>query len=87
MIDLKEPRRDYLSTPQAAERAGLSTNYLAALLRKGVLEGFQLGRDWFVYTDSLERFLSTPRKPGPKGPRKPLTRPSNDTADQRYGEV
>ena len=82
MIDQKEPHRDYLTTPQAAERAGLSTNYLAALLRKGLLEGFQLGRDWFVYTDSLEQFLSTPRKPGPKGPRK---RPTQEALPGHVG--
>lgn len=66
-------KREYITTPQAAERAGLSANYIATLLRRGKLEGFQLGRDWFVYTDSLEQFLTTARKPGPKGPRKKTT--------------
>jgi excisionase family DNA binding protein len=62
--------REYITTPEAAKRSGLSKVYLAHLLKKGTLEGFQLGRDWLVYTDSLERFLATPRKSGPKGPRK-----------------
>jgi excisionase family DNA binding protein len=62
--------REHMTTPAAAERSGLSRIYLARLLREGTLEGFQLGRDWFVYTDSLEKFLATPRKSGPKGPRK-----------------
>jgi excisionase family DNA binding protein len=66
----KNDNREYLTTPQAAERAELSKNYIATLLRRGQLEGFQLGRDRFVYTDSLEQFLKTSRKPGPKGPRK-----------------
>ncbi len=66
----KNENREYITTPQAAERSGLSKNYIATLLRRGKLEGFQLGRDWFVYTDSLEKFLKTSRKPGPKGPRK-----------------
>jgi excisionase family DNA binding protein len=72
MIMLKDIdiSREYITTPQAAERSGLSKVYLAQLLRKGTLEGFQVGRDWCVYTDSLERFLATPRKSGPKGPRK-----------------
>lgn len=77
MTEITEMSREYLTTPQAAQRAQLSTNYLAALLRKGTLEGFQLGRDWFVYTDSLERFLATPRKSGPKGPRKKRVEPSS----------
>jgi excisionase family DNA binding protein len=66
----KNENREYITTPQAAKRSELSKNYIATLLRRGKLEGFQLGRDWFVYTDSLEKFLKTSRKPGPKGPRK-----------------
>ncbi len=66
----KNENREYITTPQAAERSGLSKNYIATLLRRGKLEGFQLGRDRFVYTDSLDNFLKTARKPGPKGPRK-----------------
>lgn len=60
--------REYLSTPQAAERSGLSKVHVARLLRDKKLEGFQLGREWFVYTDSFEKYLATPRKTGPKGP-------------------
>ena len=63
-----DTNREYITTPQAAERSGLSKVYLAQLLRKGTLEGFQVGRDWCIYIDSLERFLATPRKSGPKGP-------------------
>ncbi|HLI09360.1 MAG TPA: type IV toxin-antitoxin system AbiEi family antitoxin domain-containing protein [Ktedonobacteraceae bacterium] len=65
-----ETDRECLTTAQAVERSGLSKTYLAHLLRKGTLEGFQLSRDWFIYTDSLETFLATPRKSGPHGPRK-----------------
>ncbi len=66
-IDLN---REYISTSQAAKRSGLSNVYLARLLREGKLEGFQLTREWVVYTDSLEKYLATPHKSGPKGPRK-----------------
>lgn len=66
--------REYITTLEAERRSGLSRNYLALLLRKGVLEGFRPSRDWFIYTDSLERFLNKERKPGPKGPR---TRPES----------
>jgi hypothetical protein len=62
--------REYIATPEAATLSGLTANYIATLLRTGKLEGFQLGRDRFVYTDSLEQFLKAKRKPGPKGPRK-----------------
>lgn len=70
MLDKIDADREYITTPQAAALSGLSKNYLATLLRKGQLEGFQLARDWFIYTDSLEKYLATPRKSGPKGPRK-----------------
>lgn len=77
--------REYITTAEAAKRSGLSTVYLTQLLRKGKLEGVQLVREWIVYTDSLEKFLATPRKSGPKGPRKkrePADKTSNeDEAD------
>lgn len=68
-------KRDYITTPEAAERAGLSKNYIALLARTGKLEGFRIGqaREWFIYTDSLEEFLKMNRKPGPKGSRKSST--------------
>src|SRR5260370_27970157 len=50
--------RDYITTPEATRRSGLTRIYLAQLLRKGILEGFRLGREWLIYTDSLEKFLS-----------------------------
>ncbi len=65
-----QDHRSYLTTPQAAERTGLSKTYLTKLLRSGTLEGFRLGRDWLIYADSLDRYLAAPHKPGPKGPRK-----------------
>jgi hypothetical protein len=42
------------------------------------------GHDWLVYEDSLHAFLASPRKPGPKGPRKRAEPALPDgTADQR----
>jgi excisionase family DNA binding protein len=73
MINTIDTNRPYITTPEAAERSNLSKAYITLLLRKGTLEGFQLSRDWLVYTDSLEHFLATPRKSGPKGPRKKST--------------
>ena len=71
-----ETNRECLTASQARKRSGLSNVYLAQLLRKGILEGFKIDRDWFIYSDSLERFLEMPRKPGPKGSRKALPRES-----------
>jgi|SRR5579859_884540 len=69
-----ETDRECVTTSQAAEQSGLSKVYLARLLREEIVEGFQLSRDWFIYTDSLEQFLATPRKSGPKGPIKKTDR-------------
>ena len=77
MLEQAQTKREYLSTPQAAEQSGLSTNYIATLLRQEKLEGFQLGRDRFVYSDSLEKFLANPRKSGPKGSRKKTSKQTN----------
>ncbi len=65
-----DTNRDYITTPEAAQKSGLSRIYLARLLREKKIEGFQHGREWFIYVDALERFLATPRKSGPKGPMK-----------------
>lgn len=61
--------RTCLTSSQARKYADLSNVYVAQLLRKGTLEGFKIDREWFIYLDSLEQFLSRQRKPGPKGPR------------------
>lgn len=76
-----DTNREYITTSEAARRSRLSTVYLTQLLRKGKLEGVQLAREWLIYTDSLEKFLATPRKPGPKGPRnKPNQEPPDSTS-------
>lgn len=83
-IDLS---REYLRTSEAAKRSNLSKPYLTQLLRTHVLEGFQLGREWFIYADSLGKFLATPRKSGPKGPRKKTPKkPPEKTPKQEEGK-
>ena len=83
MTNTVDTNRPYMTTPAAAERSGLSKAYITLLLRKGVLEGFQLSRDWLVYSDSLEHFLETPRKSGPKGPRAQAKQASPSTSPAR----
>ena len=57
--------REYITTIEAERISGLRRNYLTLLLREGKLEGFRPARDWFIYTNSLEQFLASNRKPGP----------------------
>jgi Helix-turn-helix domain len=70
MNDGKDKTRRELSTQEASQIAGLSRNQITNLLRQGRIEGRNYGkRLWVVYADSLERYLATPHKSGPKGPR------------------
>ena len=78
MTENGQSSREYITTIEAEKRSGLSRNYLALLLRKGVLEGIRPSRDWFIYTESLEQFLSQPRKSGPKGPHKKISQSNAD---------
>lgn len=68
MLKDVDANRECILTPEASRRSGLSKSHLTRLLKSGALEGFQLGRDWLVYADSLEKYMATPHKPGPKGP-------------------
>ena len=65
-----QANRVLLSTAEAHTVSGLGREYIQRLLRHGRVEGVKLGHDWLVYEDSLHAFLASPRKPGPKGPRK-----------------
>jgi excisionase family DNA binding protein len=71
--------RECITTPEASKRSGLSKVHLARLLRNGIIEGVQLGREWLVYADSLEKYIATPHKPGPKGPIKKSSQENSST--------
>ena len=76
----KSVSRRELSTAEASRLSGLSLNQITHLLRQGKLEGRRFGqRIWIVYADSLEHYLATPHKSGPKGPR---SRPSQNIVDE-----
>lgn len=75
-------QRDFLSTQEAHERTGLSVRYLQQLLQKKRLEGFKAGSVWFVYEESLSKFITQPRKRGPKGPHNKKSTNSDPTTLQ-----
>ena len=76
--------REYVTTIEAERLSGLRRNYLTLLLREGKLEGFRPSRDWFIYTDSLQRFLESDRKPGPRGPRKKSAENGQAPAESKH---
>src|SRR5436305_5719484 len=79
--------REYVTTIEAEQISGLRRNYLTLLLREGKLEGFRPARDWFIYTDSLEQFLASTRKPGPHGPRKKLSGNEDTSTESSSTEI
>ena len=86
MSNLTKEDRPYLTTIEAEHFSGLRRNYLTLLFRRGVLEGFRPSRDWFIYKDSLERFLATPRKSGPKGPRRKISHDGHQDSTSANGQ-
>ena len=81
MQDEQDATRQELSTTEASRISGLSRNHITFLLRQGKLEGRNFDhRLWTVYADSLERYIATSHKPGPKGPRKSARLEIRDTA-------
>src|SRR2546429_7626938 len=79
--------RVLISASEASTIAGYSRQHMQRLLISRRVEGIKLGRDWFVYEDSLKTFLAQPHKPGPKGPRKkPLQGASNGAVADAQNE-
>jgi excisionase family DNA binding protein len=58
--------RTLLSTTEAHQRSGLSRDHISLMIRRGQIEAMKIGNYWFIYEDSLDRYLASPRKPGPK---------------------
>ena len=81
--------RVLISASQATTRAGYSRQHMQRLLISRRVEGVKLGRDWFVYEDSLMAFLAQPHRPGPKGPRKKSLAEASDclSADAQNGDA
>jgi hypothetical protein len=78
----KSVSRRELSTAEASRLSGLSLNQITHLLRQGKLEGRRFGqRIWIVYADSLEHYLATPHKSGPKGPRSKTNQTTVDDSE------
>ena len=50
-----------ISTKEAADLMQLSEQRVRTLLKQGKIDGQQLGKQWLVDKDSLERFLSIPQ--------------------------
>ena len=61
---------ELISLREAAEFSGLSTSYLRLLVNRGDIWGTKLGRNWVTTAQTVEEFLATERRRGPR-PKKP----------------
>ena len=57
---------EYISTQEAAERAGLTRSHIRRLLERGTLQGQRFGRDWMVYAPALATYAANRPRPGLK---------------------
>lgn len=57
---------DLMSLHEAAQISGLSHGHLALLIRRGQLWGIKLGRNWVTTRKSIDEYLVSDRRPGPK---------------------
>lgn len=58
--------RKLLSTSEAHNRSGLSRDHIGLMIRRGQISAMKVGNYWFIYEESLNSYLDSPRKPGPK---------------------
>jgi hypothetical protein len=68
MSEQSEGERERIPTAEAMRRTQWSRSYLTYLLRTKKIEGFRYEgtKEWFIYVDSLNAYLASPRRPGPK---------------------
>jgi hypothetical protein len=61
---------ELISLQDAAKFSGLSQPHLALMIRRGMLWGKKIGRNWITTETAIKDYLAHNRKPGPKSPKK-----------------
>ncbi len=57
---------EWITSRQAAEMIGVTTDHVAYLVRQGVLSALRFGRVWMISRASALAYAQTERRPGPK---------------------
>ena len=52
----------FISTKEASEKSGYTSDYLSRLCREGKIESMQVSRVWFVGRESLDQFVDEQAK-------------------------
>ncbi len=57
---------EWITSRQAADMIGVTTDHVAYLVRQGVLAALRFGRVWMISRASALAYAETERRPGPK---------------------
>ena len=66
MTTAPSPVPGYITTTEAAARAGRTKDHISMLCRKKILRAVRVGRDWLVEQASLDAYIDTDPRPGAK---------------------
>ena len=64
--DTNKMHYNLISLSEASELSGLSKSHLRLLVRKKILWGQKIGRNWVTTEDAVKQYLAQERRPGPK---------------------
>jgi hypothetical protein len=62
----EQDTKELISLAQAAKISGLSHGHLRLLAKQGKFWAIKIGRDWLTTEESLQAYLATDRRTGPK---------------------
>ena len=57
---------ELITVAEAARRSGYSVRHLQSLLKRGVIPGRKLARDWLLTWEAVAAYKAKDVKPGPK---------------------
>ncbi len=57
---------EWITSRQAAEMIGVTTDHVAYLVRQGTLSALRFGRVWLISRASALAYAGQERRPGPK---------------------
>jgi len=59
-------RDENLTSTKAAKLTGYTRDHIGLLLRRKIINGEKIGRDWVIAAKSLHAYIQKNPKPGPK---------------------
>ena len=62
----KEAANRLIGLAEAAKISGLSQGHLRLLAKQEKIWATKIGRDWLTTEESIQAYLATDRRPGPK---------------------